>query len=872
MKKTLNAAFFLLALLTFGMGFFSFQRQIEAIRPLGFFVEEREGVSVVTQIEAGSNAELAGITSHDLILSVNGKTGGWAEQRREILEHPDGVTLKLRRTGGDVEVFYQPPPKNVDIHYLTFFFIGGVFLIIGLITFFQRPYFLTRLFFFLMMAGFALLAVVPSGKVNDLWRTLFGWRLLMEQLIWPAAVNFLLFYPRALVPDRWRRWVPLLYLPGSVLVVLLTDGLLLGGRFGVSEEHLMALYSARTTVQILFFAAGAALFAVQWARPKTPLHQQRWNWVLIGFLGLLPYLLLEVLPQALGTALGIPLWILAIPITLLPLGLSYSLLNFRIGDAAEILRTVGASLLAFFAGLFLYILVNLLMEEIFPREHQASRNFLLFTAGFAIAVLLLLTKNRWDAWVDRLAGGHKFPLQNRLMQFAESMALHTDPDALLRQLAVLLRETLRVQKMNFYSNVGGRWVLRSPDPALPEVLEEKDLRSLDAPWTTFPVLIQNAPLGLLVVGEKEGGMPLAQWEKNLLRTTAGQLSLYFQNLMLMKNLEEKLKELEYHQQFLENIFHFSPIGILVVEEAGGVVSANPKARELLSLAETGINLFTSFPALARGGQENLMLTVQDRTLLATQARIRFTDRDAHYLILLNDISEKLTLQEQLKEREKMAILCQLAATIAHEINTPITGICSYAQMLQPLFPQGSPEARKFGYIQQESFHVSRVVSSLLEFSRSQKRRAVPVPLGGLVRQALDILEPRLSDHAFAVRTAPPDNDPVVMADPVLVPQALMNIILNSCEAVEWKGRVELAWGRGDGAGVLTVTDDGPGIGDDLREKVMEPFVTTKGDSGTGLGLTISRAIIGSLGGSLALESAPGQGTRVRIELLYENAP
>jgi signal transduction histidine kinase len=365
-------------------------------------------------------------------------------------------------------------------------------------------------------------------------------------------------------------------------------------------------------------------------------------------------------------------------------------------------------------------------------------------------------------------------------------------------------------------------------------------------------------------------MPLALWEKGLLRNIAGQLSLYFQNLVLMKNLEEKLKELEFNQQFLENIFQFSPIGILVVKETGNVISANPKARDLLSLEHPGQNLFASYPELRRRGQETLMLSARDKTLLATRARIHFSDREVNYLVLLNDISEKLILQEQLKEKEKMALLGQLAATIAHEINTPITGICSYAQMLQPLFRDGTPEGKKFAYIQQESFHVSRVVSALLEFSRSQKRQAEAVPLGNMVRQALRILEPRLAEHGFAVRTSPPAEDPVVLADPILVPQALTNLILNSCEAVGWAGRVELAWSGGAHGGEVTIEDNGPGIAPDLQDRVMEPFVTTKGTAGTGLGLTISRAIIGSLGGTLTLDSAPGKGTRVRIELPYEH--
>ncbi len=870
MKQPKNILFLLLALLTFLMGFFAFGRQLESMRPLGFFAEERNGEGVVTQIEAGSNAELAGVMTRDILVGVNGKRGDWAALREEILAHPEGVALEMRRQGRLVELFYQPPAKRLDTHYLTFSFIGGVFLVMGLVTFLQRRYFLTRLFFFIMMAGFTLFAAVPAGKVNDLWRTLFGYRLLMENLLPAAVVQFLLYYPRRIPGRLAARLVPLLYLPGSLLFLLLADGLLLGGRYWVAEDSLVALYDLRTLYLILYLCAASALFAIQWARPKKPLQRQRWNWILIGSLGLLPYLLLELLPGELGMSPGLPLWALAIPIVLFPLGLSYSILNLRLGDVGTVFRTVGSSLLAFLSGLLLYILVNLLAAQIFPGELQASRNFFLFVAGFAIALLLLFLKARWDVLLDRLIGGQQSAVQQKLAEFAEGMALYTDPDALLRQLFALLREAMRIRRCNFYVHAGGRWTRKFPDASLPEAAEGERPPEFPRSWTAFPLQIKGQPLGLLVVSAKEGNLPLALWERGLLRNITGQLSLYFQNLLLMKNLEEKLKELEFHQQFLESVFQYSPLGILVVRRDGGLISANPKARELLDASGPEYNFFAAFPDYPAGTPEATLIAGGGRTLLAAQGTLRFSG-EVNYLILLNDISEQVTLQEELKRKEKLAILGQLAATIAHEVNTPLTGICSYAQMLQPLFPAGTPEGRRFAYIQEQSFHVSRVVTSLLEFSRSQTRPVSPVAVRGAMEQALRILEPRLAEHGFTVGVDPALADLTVEGDPILLPQAFTNLVLNACQAVEWKGRVEVGWEREGGGTAVWVRDEGPGMPPDLREKVLRPFVTTKGADGTGLGLTLSHAIIMSLGGRMTIETMPGRGTTVRVHLTnYEH--
>jgi hypothetical protein len=866
LKDTLLLA---LALLTFLTGFFAFGRQLESMRPLGFFVEEKAGVSVVTQIEAGGNAELAGVMTKDVVAGVNGRRGDWAALKEEILANPAGVTLELRRRGQRVEIFYQPPPKRLDLHYLIFAFIGGVFLAVGLVTFLQRRYFLTRLFFFVMMGGFTLLAVVPAGKVNDLWRTLFGYRLLMECLLPAAILQLLLYHPRSLAPPRTGRWLPFLYLPGSVLFLLLADGLLLGGRFGVEEEALMAIYDGRTAYLILYLAGALALFGLQWAAPKKPLQRQRWNWVLIGSLGLLPYLLLEMVPGELGLDLGLPVWALAIPIVLFPLGFSSSILNLRLGDVGTVFRNVASSLLAFLSGLLLYLLVNLFAAQIFPEEMQASRNFFLFVAGFAIALLLLFLKGRWDAVIDRLAGSRQAAVQRMAADLAESMAFYTDPDALLRHLFAGLKESMGVQRCNFYLPDGTGWARKFPDPVLPERVEGAAVPPFAPPWTAFPLALKGQALGVLVASPKEGNLPLAHWERGLLRNITGQLSLYFQNLLLMKRLEEKLKELEFHQQFLESVFQYSPLGILVVRQNGGLISANPKARELLGAAGPGYNFFAAFPDYAPGTPEATLIAGGGRTLLAAQGTLRFSG-EVNYLILLNDISEQVTLQEELKQKEKLAILGQLAATIAHEINTPLTGIASYAQMLQPLFAPGTPERRRFAYIQEQSFHVARVVTSLLEFSRSQKRAASAVPLREAVGQALRILEPRLAEHGFSVALDPALPDLTVAGDPVLLPQAFTNLILNACDAVQWKGTVAVAWEDGGDEALVTVRDDGPGMPEDLREKVLQPFVTTKGAAGTGLGLTLSHAIIMSLGGRMTIDTA-GRGTTVQIRLPYEHS-
>jgi signal transduction histidine kinase len=229
------------------------------------------------------------------------------------------------------------------------------------------------------------------------------------------------------------------------------------------------------------------------------------------------------------------------------------------------------------------------------------------------------------------------------------------------------------------------------------------------------------------------------------------------------------------------------------------------------------------------------------------------------------------MEAALKEKDRLAALGALAAGVAHEVNTPITGISSYAQMLLAETDASSPHYAILKKVERQTFRATQIVNSLLEFARKRESEQVPVELTALIEECLDLLKPRLARAGVRVAWRVPEGEGriQVSGNPGELQQVVTNLLLNGCDATAESGGGELAieLAARDGHAVLTVTDGGPGIPADRLEKIFEPFFTTKlGRGGTGLGLSISYEIVQRHGGRMQVESHPGRGARFTVEL------
>jgi len=210
----------------------------------------------------------------------------------------------------------------------------------------------------------------------------------------------------------------------------------------------------------------------------------------------------------------------------------------------------------------------------------------------------------------------------------------------------------------------------------------------------------------------------------------------------------------------------------------------------------------------------------------------------------------------------------LAAGLAHEVNTPITGISSYAQLLLDDMAEEDPRRDILRKMERQTFRASRIVNNLLEFARNRRFDPQSLDLRRIVEDALEAAGERLDQAPIRVEWEPPTEPCTVLGGEGELQQVLVNLIGNGCDAMAPAGgTLRLAIETTEAGYRVTVADQGCGIPTGELERIFQPFYSTKaGQGGTGLGLAISRQIVERHGGSLGVESDPGVGTRFALEL------
>lgn len=233
-----------------------------------------------------------------------------------------------------------------------------------------------------------------------------------------------------------------------------------------------------------------------------------------------------------------------------------------------------------------------------------------------------------------------------------------------------------------------------------------------------------------------------------------------------------------------------------------------------------------------------------------------------------DITESRELYLKVLQSEKMGAIGKLAGHIAHELNNPLTGLRSLAQVLLQEAPKGGSLHSDLLEIEKASLRSQKIIKNLLEFSQNDAQPLTLISVDEIVEKTLPMLKTALRSHRFQLYLNA--RQVRVMVEPHLVQQVVFNLVNNACQAMKGPGtltvRTEI---RGENPGVveLSVADTGPGIPKEIQDKIFEAFFTTKKEGlGTGLGLSMTKSIVERFGGRVYFESEPGQGTVFYITL------
>jgi PAS domain S-box-containing protein len=234
-----------------------------------------------------------------------------------------------------------------------------------------------------------------------------------------------------------------------------------------------------------------------------------------------------------------------------------------------------------------------------------------------------------------------------------------------------------------------------------------------------------------------------------------------------------------------------------------------------------------------------------------------------------DVTDEKQFQEQLLQAEKFAAMGQMLAGVAHELNNPLTAILGVSDLLRERAVDDAMR-RQTELVRQQARRAADIVQSLLAFSRRAAPGRTPVYIEQLVERVLQLHGGTLNKKKIALEFRPTPGLPPVQGDPSLLLQVLLNLVTNAeqaISAVRDHGKIQISAIRLDSNVVVTFDDDGPGIPPEILSRVFDPFFTTKRPGGgTGLGLTISMAIVREHGGTLEAQSAPGRGASIKMVL------
>lgn len=234
-----------------------------------------------------------------------------------------------------------------------------------------------------------------------------------------------------------------------------------------------------------------------------------------------------------------------------------------------------------------------------------------------------------------------------------------------------------------------------------------------------------------------------------------------------------------------------------------------------------------------------------------------------FQVIIRDITGQKKTEERLQNAEKLSILGQLAAGIAHEIRNPLTAIKGFAQFLT--------EGKTSSYgevILGELERIDSIVNDLLVLAKPQTTIVESINLVNIIKSVAALLKPQAEELNIVLNESYQTTEIMVKCEPDKIKQVLINIIKNSIEAMPTGGMISITLKKENNFINLSVSDEGIGIPEDRLAKVGEPFFSTK-EKGTGLGMMICNKIIKNHGGNLQIKSKEGEGTNVTIFLPME---
>jgi hypothetical protein len=446
-----------------------------------------------------------------------------------------------------------------------------------------------------------------------------------------------------------------------------------------------------------------------------------------------------------------------------------------------------------------------------------------------------------------------------------------------------------------------------------------DMRSHDWPRTVratiadldltyyFACAARGRTIAWLGISRTQKNDFLSSDDVELLVTLSGYVGIAIDNARLYHSLQRKAEEYERLKDFSENIVESINVGILAVDLDDRVGSWNTQIERLTGVpreqaigrplrdlfpaelcekfdearAETGVYNVYKFAfhpksaaavaawANGNGGSGNGAAHAEEpREAILNLAIAPLVSKDLERigrLIIFDDITDRDELERRLVQADKLSSIGLLAAGVAHEVNTPLAVISTYAQMLAKQISGDSSQSKLLDKIARQTFRASEIVNSLLNFSRTSTTELAELDLNRLIRETVALIEHQLTRVGVRTEFRFEDPLPPIRGNTGKLQQVFLNLFLNARDAMERGGLLTVRTWSDDSTVYAEVRDTGQGISSEHLSRIYDPFFTTKAaKKGTGLGLSVSYGIVREHGGDMEVESQPGEGTRFQL--------
>lgn len=432
-------------------------------------------------------------------------------------------------------------------------------------------------------------------------------------------------------------------------------------------------------------------------------------------------------------------------------------------------------------------------------------------------------------------------------------------------------------------------VSRELPPAVRRTIADLDLTYY------VPCTVRGSNIAYIGLSRSATGDFLSSDDIDLVLSLAGYVGIALENGRLYRSLERKVEEFERLKEFSENIVESINVGILAADLDDRVESWNTQIERLTGIprdravgrrlpdllpaelcrrldevrGQTGVHHVYKFalrPSISSNGHNGNGHKFESVVNLAVAPLVAKDLQQIGRLVIFDDITERSELERKLMQADKLSSIGLLAAGVAHEVNTPLAVISSYAQMLAKQVSGDDAKSKLLEKIAKQTFRASEIVNSLLNFSRVSHTEYEEVDVNRVVRETASLIEHQLKKSAVRVQLELDESMGPIRGNAGKLQQVFLNLFLNARDAMDGGGTLTVRSAADGELARLQVEDTGSGIAAENLTRIYDPFFTTKGArKGTGLGLAVTYGIVKEHGGHIEADSRPGQGTRFLLD-------